>query len=141
MLFNTVIAAILMVVTCGAHAGGMLLVVRLVGLHRQRQIANPSHRPHIFWIGGTVLLMFLVSLLEALIWALAYLALNAIEGFEQALYFSMATFTTLGYGDIVLDERWRLLASFEAANGIIIFGWTTAIVIAVVQRIYFAGHE
>ena len=65
-----------------------------------------------------------------------YLALNAIDGLEKALYFSMVTFTTLGYGEIVLDERWRLLASSGAGNGIIMFGWTTAIVIAAVQRIY-----
>jgi voltage-gated potassium channel Kch len=83
--------------------------------------------------------MFIVAVLETLVWAFAYLALGAIEGLEKALYFSMVTFTTLGYGEIVLEERWRLLASFEAANGIIMFGWTTAIVIAAVQRTYF--HE
>ena len=141
MLLNTAIAAFLMVVTCGVHASGMLLVMRAVRLHRQRQIANPLHRTRMYWIGGTVLLMFLVSLVEVLIWASTYLALNAIEGLEKALYFSMVTFTTLGYGEIVLDEEWRLLASFEAANGIIMFGWTTAIVIAVVQHVYFAGYE
>ena len=64
--------------------------------------------------------------------------MNAIQGFERALYFSMVTFTTLGYGDIVLHERWRLLASSEAANGVIMFSWTTAIVIAAVQRVYFS---
>jgi hypothetical protein len=50
----------------------------------------------------------------------------------------MVTFTTLGYGDVVLDQQWRLLASFEAANGIIMFGWTTAIVMAVVHHVYFS---
>ena len=141
MLLNTLIAAFLMVVTCGVHASGMLLVMRAVRLHGERKTANPLQQTRMYWIGGTVLLMFLVSVLEVLIWAVSYLALNAIEGFEQALYFSMVTFTTLGYGEIVLDEHWRLLASFEAANGIIMFGWTTAIVIAVVQRVYFPGHE
>ena len=48
-----------------------------------------------------------------------------------------ANMKNLGYGEIVLDERWRLLASFEAANGIIMFGWTTAVVVAVVHRVYF----
>ena len=89
-------------------------------------------------VSGIVLMMFLISLVEVFIWACAYLVLNAIEGMEQAVYFSMVTFTTLGYGDVLLDERWRLLASFEAANGIIMFGWTTAIVIAAVQRLYFS---
>ena len=79
--------------------------------------------------------------ISLLVWAVTFLALNAIEGFERALYFSMVTFTTLGYGEIVLDKRWRLLSSFDAANGIIMFGWTTAIVIAVVQRVYFSEHK
>jgi hypothetical protein len=92
---------------------------------------------HFFSVGGVVLLMFLVSVIEVLVWSVTYLWLGAIEGLEKAAYFSMVTFTTLGYGEIVLDEQWRLLASFEAANGIIMFGWTTAIVLAVVQRIYF----
>jgi hypothetical protein len=79
--------------------------------------------------------MFMVSVLDAVLWAYTYLAVGAIEGVEPALYFSMVTFTTLGYGDIALGDDWRLLASFEAANGIIMFGWTTALVVAYVQRL------
>jgi hypothetical protein len=53
------------------------------------------------------------------------------------LYFSMVTFTSLGYGDVVLPPSgWRLLASFEAANGILMFGWTTALIFFVVQHLY-----
>jgi hypothetical protein len=72
------------------------------------------------------------------VWAGIYLLVGAVEKLEAALYFSLVTFTTLGYGDVLLDERWRLMAAFEAANGIIIFGLTTAVVVAVVQRVYFA---
>ena len=54
-----------------------------------------------------------------------------------SLYFSTVTFTTVGYGDIVLDREWRQLASFEAVNGWIIFGWATALIMAVIQRLYF----
>jgi voltage-gated potassium channel Kch len=92
---------------------------------------------HLYSVAGVVLLMFLVSIIEVLVWSTTYLWLGALEGLEEATYFSMVTFTTLGYGEIVLDEQWRLLASFEAANGIIMFGWTTAIVLATVQRVYF----
>jgi Ion channel len=48
----------------------------------------------------------------------------------------METFTTLGYGDITLDKDWRLLSSFEAANGLLMFGWSTALVFTAVQWIY-----
>lgn len=86
-------------------------------------------------IAGLVVFLFIVSLLDAALWAHTYLRVGAIEQLETALYFSMVTFTTLGYGDITLPSEWRLLASFEAANGIIIFGWTTALVAAVIQRL------
>jgi hypothetical protein len=86
-------------------------------------------------VSALVLLMFLASVLESLLWAQAYLRTGAIEGLEKALYFSIVTYTTLGYGDITLNEDWRLLASFEAANGIIMFGWTTALIVAFVQRL------
>ena len=91
-------------------------------------------------LSRVVLIMFLASIIEVVLWALAYLQLNAIEGFEPAVYFSMVTFTTLGYGDIVLHEGWRILASFEAINGIIMGGWTTAIVMWAVTRVYFTEH-
>jgi voltage-gated potassium channel Kch len=50
--------------------------------------------------------------------------------------FDLETFTTLGYGDITLPEQWRMLGAFEAATGVIMFGWTTALIVAVVQRMY-----
>jgi hypothetical protein len=80
--------------------------------------------------------MFLVSL-EVCIGAGVCLAPGAVDGFERAARFSMVTFTTLGYGDAVLAGTWRLLALIEAVNGIIMFGWTMAIVRAAVPRVGF----
>ncbi len=79
-------------------------------------------------------MLFLASLLESSLWATVYLAVGAIADLESALYFSTVTFTTLGYGDLTLDTGWRLLSSFQAANGAIMFGWTTALVMALVHR-------
>jgi len=137
MLLNMSIAALLMVITTAIHASGMLLVVRVV-LSKDAQNRRLEQQMHLYSVAGVVLLMFLVSVIEVLAWSVTYLWLGALEGFEKATYFSMVTFTTLGYGDIVLTDQWRLLASFEAANGIIMFGWTTAIVLAVVQRVFFS---
>ena len=92
----------------------------------------PSKRTLV--IAGVVVSMFLVSCLESLVWAVLYLAVGALRTFEQAFYFSLVTFTTLGYGDLTLGEEWRMLAAFQAASGIIMFGWTTAIIVAVIQR-------
>ena len=54
----------------------------------------------------------------------------------RGIYFSMVTFTTLGFGDVVLTGQWRTLASIQAANGVIIFGWTTALIFYFIQQIY-----
>ena len=56
--------------------------------------------------------------------------------FEAAIYFSFVTFTTLGYGDLTLSDGWRLLSGIEALNGILLDGWSTAVLFAVVQRIW-----
>jgi hypothetical protein len=134
MLLNIGIAACMLVVTTATHAGGMLLALQAI---KSEGAYSTKRWIRIYRVSGIVILMFLASLLEVLVWAIAYLALNAIHGLEKALYFSTVTFTTLGYGDIVLAEQWRLLASFEAANGIIMFGWSTAIIIAAVRHVYF----
>ena len=136
MLLNIAIATFMFVATTGIHASGMMLALHLArskgGVLRER-----LRHSHILRISGIVIAMFLASLAEVVVWAIPYLAFDAIRGFEKAVYFSMVTFTTLGYGDVLLDEHWRLLASFEAANGIIMFGWTTAIVMATIRHVYF----
>ena len=86
-------------------------------------------------LAGLVFLMSLAGYLESGLWAGFYVMVDALPTFEDAIYFSLVTFTTLGYGDITLDKNWRVLAAFEAANGIIMFGWTTALVVAVIQRL------
>jgi hypothetical protein len=88
-----------------------------------------------------VLWLFLATIIEVWSWALLYLSLGAASSLEQATYFSTVTFTTLGYGDITLDENWRLLSSFEAANGLLMFGWSTALVFATVQWVYARGRK
>jgi hypothetical protein len=136
MLLNLIIAAFMIVATTVVHASGMILAIKAIR-SQEGDLYNALRQKQIVWTCGTVLLMAIVSLVEVMIWASTYLALNAIDGFEQALYFSTVTFTSLGYGDIVLEENWRLLAAFEAVNGVIMFGWTTAIVVAAVQHIFF----
>jgi len=63
------------------------------------------------------------------LWAGSFLFLKIFSSLEPALYFCTVTFTTLGYGDITLDKRWRLLSSLMAVNGLIIFGLNTAFLI------------
>jgi voltage-gated potassium channel len=85
----------------------------------------------------TVIVLIVLHSVEITLWALAYrwiLPGPELPDFESALYFSFVTFTTLGYGDITLSEGWRLLSGIEALNGLLLVGWTTALLFAIVQR-------
>lgn len=83
-----------------------------------------------------VLGVFLAHVIQIWIWALFYLRVDALPDLERALYFSTTTFTTVGYGDIVLGPKWRLISSFQAANGFILFGWSTAFIFEIMSRLY-----
>ena len=88
-----------------------------------------------------VLAVFSAHVVEIWIWAIFYYltaSIQEIPTLEAALYFSTTSFTTVGYGDLVLSEDWRLLSSFESANGMILFGWSTAFIFEVVRQTY--GH-
>ena len=100
---------------------------------------QPSHKKFqkLIFLDAIVVMMIVAAIVEAMIWAGYFTMAGAIETFEESLYFSIVTYTTLGYGDITLGEEWRILASLEAATGIIIFGWSTANVMSAIQNIYF----
>jgi hypothetical protein len=85
----------------------------------------------------SVLMVVLLAgnVVQIVIWGLLYWAIGAFEDLETATYFSGVTFTTLGYGDVVLQGRIRLLAPLQAANGLMMFGITTGAFVAAVQDI------
>ncbi len=79
--------------------------------------------------------LFALHTIEIWAYAALYLRLGALPDFEQALYFSTSTYATIGYGDIVLPLRWRILGAIEGANGIMLLGWSTAFFVSIIDRI------
>jgi hypothetical protein len=76
-----------------------------------------------------------MHLIEIALWAIVFLLCGEMATFEKAFYFSAVNYTALGYGDIVLSERWRLLGPLEAINGLLLFGLSTAVMFAVLDRL------
>jgi len=134
MWFNFLIGGILLVTSIFIHGFATSFVMKIA--IKKAAIKNLKINSKEIWTSLIVLIMSVASFIEALLWALTYMFLDAIQHFEEALYFSIVSFTTLGYGDVTLSDKFRLLASLEAANGIIIFGWSTAITMAVVQKFF-----
>ena len=76
-----------------------------------------------------------LHLAQMCIWAGFYAIWVGLENFESALYFSIATYTTIGYGDVVLPAGWRLLGAIEGVTGVLTFGWSTGLIFAVASRL------
>lgn len=83
-----------------------------------------------------VLWLILGISLSSWSWAGIFMTADVFQSLEPALYFSIVTFTTLGYGDITLSSEWRLLGSFAAVNGLIIFGLNTAFLVEFTSRLH-----
>lgn len=81
-----------------------------------------------------MIVLMVGNIVQVAFWALLYRVLGAFEDFETAMYFSGVTFTSLGYGDVVLGGRIRLLGPLQAANGLMMFGITTALFFSAIQQ-------
>jgi hypothetical protein len=81
-----------------------------------------------------VLYVLLVQTIIVWVWATVFILLGDFSSLEPSLYFSLASFTTVGFGDIVLSPEWRLLSGLTAANGFLSFGWSTAYMVELVRR-------
>lgn len=80
------------------------------------------------------LFVMLVQTVNVWIWAVVFYLAGAFSEFEPALYFSLVSFTTVGFGDIILGHEWRLLSGLTAAAGFLSFGWSTAYMVELVRR-------
>ena len=136
MFANIAFGALLTASTVAVHALCTASLIAFLRAVRVDHWALRSVWTRVTVVSALVVGMFLVSVAEAGLWAATYVSLGAIPDFSEALYFSVVTFTTLGYGDVTVHDQWRLLASLQAADGTITFGWTTALIVAASHRIY-----
>jgi hypothetical protein len=141
LILTLVLATIMMTWTVAIHFFGIVFLLRTLSRHSHRV----AHLSEVF--RQISLLIFavlgIVALHTAEIWSYAfvYLQLGALAEFEPALYFSTVSFTTLGYGDIVLEPQWRILSAIEGANGLILFGWSTAFLISMMGKLRTLEHD
>lgn len=141
MIVNLALAGLMVGLTVVIHFVGLLALMWMLRARGHRFRAHESA------VGQGVALVFvvlgLVAIHTAEIWLYAamYMLIGALPDFETALYFSTTSFTTLGYGDIVLEKGWRLFGAVEGANGLLLFGWSTAFLISVTSRMRALEHD
>lgn len=141
MLQHLALASFMVMICVTIHFFGLVLLMRLLR-HRAGRI---QRRGGIVGQGFVILLvvhgLFLTHTIEVWAFAVSYVALGAIPDFQTALYFSTTTFTTIGYGDVVISDDWRLYGSIEGAVGLVLFGWSTAFLMSVMVHMRTFEHD
>jgi Ion channel len=142
-MITLIIASFMVALTVTIHFCGLAILMRLL---RRAHPVEVAESQHIVMRMLTILFVVfgLFAIHTAEIWSYAVLYHNvllAISDFETALYYSTVSFVSLGYGDVVLPKRWRLIGAIEAANGLILFGWSTAFLVTVIARLQSLEHE
>ena len=141
MLIQLVVGAVLVcatvVVTVGFIAAATLVLTK-VG---KWMITGRWFVKLITSLSAVVLWMLGALTLSVWIWAGAFMALGQFATLEEAVYFSVVSFTTLGFGDVVIGEDWRLLSGIIAANGLILFSLVTAFLIEFIVRLRKEGSR
>ena len=138
MLRLCLIGSALIAITVVIHAVGTTAWVRHLS-RKYTVISLGTGRQATLVLVNTALIVFVLHTIEIVVWAGAYqllLPVDELGTFEEAVYFSFVTFTPLGYGEITLSEGWRLLSGIEALNGVLLIGWTTAMIFSVVQHVW-----
>ncbi|WP_201833910.1 potassium channel family protein [Microvirga zambiensis] len=83
---------------------------------------------------ATVGVLMVAHVAEVMTWSLAYAVLDVVPAGTDVVYFAFVNYTTLGYGDVVPVEGWRLLGPMAAMNGVLLFGWSTAVIFEVLRQ-------
>ena len=117
------------------HATALATIVDF--FRHERRLGRAGVR---FWrdvaiVAGVTLLGLAAHLVEIATWALVFELCAEFPSFAAAFYCSAENYTTLGYGDVIMSPAWRLLGPLEAADGMLMFGVTTAMIFTIIQRL------
>ena len=121
------------VLNIAVHALVMMIVVRVA----QAKGAQTASYPSLILMAVMIPIVSILMIahgLEVMIWSLAYLVVGAAPPGADLVYFAFVNYTTLGYGDVTPLENWRLLGPLTAMNGVLLFGWSTAVIFEVLRR-------
>ncbi len=131
LLENLAIASAMVAVTVGLHFVGLatLIAILRAGFATRWREGSAYRRGAIILF--TVFGLVLLHSVEIWVYAILFMGLGQFHDLETALYFSTSSFSTIGYGDVVIDQPHRLIAAIEGANGFLLIGWSTAFLVSV----------
>lgn len=133
ILFQLIVGSTVSAINIVLHS---LFTVAVIGLVRKVSLSAAGQFE--LQLSGVMvasaLILMLAHTLEIVVWSLAYLAIGAAPAGSDLLYFAFVNYTTLGYGDVLPVKQWLLVGPMAAMNGILMFGWSTAVLFEVLQK-------
>jgi hypothetical protein len=133
MLHQFLVGGAVSVCNIAIHALVMTAVVRVAQIVAAKSTLR--HSLHLIAVMiATVSVLMAAHVSEVIVWSLAYAIVDAAPGDADLLSFAFVNYTTLGYGDVIPVSRWRLLGPMTAMNGVLLFGWSTAVIFEVLRR-------
>ncbi len=138
---NLTLATAMVVITSLIHLMGLTVLIWIMRVTKAPDHVKMSvlHASAIIML--IVLGLFVVHTIEVWLYAVLYYELELFGTFEASLYFSTSVFTTVGFGDLVVGPRWRLLTAIESANGFLLLGWSTAFLISLTGHMRALEHS
>ena len=132
---EVIVGFVISLVAIAIHAVMMAVLVRTA--HRTSHLTRAAHPQLrlIVLMWATVTVLMFAHLSEVLVWGAVYDLLGAVPHRAESFYFAFVNYTTLGYGDIVPATRWRLLGPLTAMNGVLLFGWSTAVMYDILRTV------
>ena len=139
MLRQFLVSIAVSVCNIAIHAVVMAAVLRVARIADERATSRQSLRLVAVMI-ATVSVLMAAHIAEVVVWAFAYMMVGIAPPGADLVYFAFVNYTTLGYGDVTPIERWQLLGPMTAMNGVLLFGWSTAVIFAVLRRAMITGQ-
>ena len=128
-----IVGAIVISCTILIHGLGVMMVVRYVRREKDRGRAGKGFWGDFVIVATAIQIALVAHLLETGLWAVVFEWCGEFHDFAAAYYHSAVNYSTLGYGDVVMSPSWRLMGPLEAADGMLMFGVSTAMVFALIQ--------
>ena len=133
MLLQILVGLSVSTINIVVHALLTVTTIRVARVLASRTTLHPW-RHLIGLMTGTVLVLMCAHTLEVFVWSAAYALLNVAPEGADLVYFAFVNYATLGYGDVVPVARWRLLGPMASMNGILLTGWSTAVIFEVLRK-------
>jgi hypothetical protein len=134
------VGAIVFACTILIHAMAVIATVDFLRREKRRGREGVGFRIDVAITAATISFAFVAHLIEIALWAVVFVMCGEFPQFGTAYYHSAVNYTSLGYGDVVMSPAWRLLGPLEAANGALMFGVTTAMLFALIERLIYARY-